>query len=352
MRHHLLPGIVLIFCNPLIAGSQVRPDSLSGIVFNEVTGSPISAALVTLTHMEEGITLSSFQTDESGRFSITVSEGRFWLSAEKPGFASSPPREVHWDQDSESVAGILLHLEPLDQESLSIAVLGRASGRGANVFGRVADLESADPVFGAEVELVVSGVKTLTNRHGMFILRDVPPGDELLRIRHLAYGDQSRNLQLDPGTSYEVNGLISFEPIEIEGITVTATSRDHFRLMDGLQWRMERGISDNYILAQELEARGYPPLADAFRGRAGIRVHGSGLWRRVVFSRCGEPLVFLDGVKVHQPGSGTPMFVLSEVVSMDVEAIEIYKGPATTPPEFSGSDGLCGAIVIWTKRGR
>jgi hypothetical protein len=45
------------------------------------------------------------------------------------------------------------------------------------------------------------------------------------------------------------------------------------------------------------------------------------------------------------------MFVLSEVVSMDVEAIEVYKGPASIPAQFIDSDTQCGVILIWTKRG-
>ena len=64
----------------------------------------------------------------------------------------------------------------------------------------------------------------------------------------------------------------------------------------------------------------------------------------------GEPVIYLDGIRVHRPGSG-PMHVLWDVSSLDLEALEVYKGPASVPPEFSGSDAACGAIVIWTKRG-
>ena len=37
-----------------------------------------------------------------------------------------------------------------------------------------------------------------------------------------------------------------------------------------------------------------------------------------------------------------------------VAAVEVYYGPATVPGEFQSNGGLhaCGAIVIWTKRGR
>ena len=32
-----------------------------------------------------------------------------------------------------------------------------------------------------------------------------------------------------------------------------------------------------------------------------------------------------------------------------IAGVEVYKGPATLPAEFAGSNARCGAIVIWTK---
>ena len=98
-------------------------------------------------------------------------------------------------------------------------------------------------------------------------------------------------------------------------------------------------------------------MASALQEVPGVEVSGSGVRRRITVTRCaspanaGEPVIYLDGIKVHRPGTGSPMYVLWEVTSLDVEAIEVYKGPASVPAEFSGSDAACGAIVIWTRRG-
>jgi hypothetical protein len=35
-----------------------------------------------------------------------------------------------------------------------------------------------------------------------------------------------------------------------------------------------------------------------------------------------------------------------------IQGVEIYRGAAEVPGEFSGTDASCGVIVIWTKRGR
>jgi hypothetical protein len=99
----------------------------------------------------------------------------------------------------------------------------------------------------------------------MFVFEAVPPGEEVLTISHLAYGEQMRALTLEPGTAYRVNGQVSPTPIELEGIAVEATSQHWFRKMDGLKWRMDRGLGGEFILEDELESRGYPPVADALR---------------------------------------------------------------------------------------
>jgi hypothetical protein len=42
---------------------------------------------------------------------------------------------------------------------------------------------------------------------------------------------------------------------------------------------------------------------------------------------------------------------VDDVPMIDVEAIEIYKGPSALPPELNtrlGNPG-CGAVVIWTR---
>jgi hypothetical protein len=335
----------------------VSPDTLSGLVFDEVTGRPVAEASVTLTDVEDGHIVVEAASDEGGRFSVPVSPGRYWLVASRAGFAASPPREVRWDEASESVEGLLLRLRTLDREALAVRASPDPDVEGARLIGRVVDRDSGRPVFDAEVELGASGLRTLTDRNGMFVFQEVPPGTEVLRIRHLAYGEEVKGLVLEEGQAYRVEGKVSMEPIEMEGIEVTATSRPRFRQLDELRWRMERELGGEYILAEELRTRGYPPVAATLRSLPGVDVQKSRFLWRVRVARCaspanrGEPVIYVDGIKVHSPGTGKPQWIWSEIVSMDVEAIEVYKGAATVPPEYAGSDAACGAIVIWTKRG-
>ena len=346
---------------PPLASAQPLPDTISGIAFDEGTGRPVAQAIVTLIQVEGGETLARVRTDEAGRFSIPVGPGHFWLQASHAGFASSPPREVYWERASENLDGLLLNLRTMDREALSVQSEGSVGSEEARVFGRITDQNSGNPVHGAEVEFTVSGLQTTTNRSGMFVFPEVPPGQERLRISHLTYGEQTRTLELESGRAYRVRGVVSPDPIELEGIRVTATSQNWFRRMDGLKWRMDRGTESHYVLAEELETRGYPPVGAALRSVPGIRVRRYGWEWKVVVGRCREvnfwssqsPVVYLDGIKVYSPRVGTSgtMPILSDITSHDIEAIEVYHGAASVPPEYSGSDAQCGAILIWTKRG-
>jgi outer membrane cobalamin receptor len=62
-------------------------------------------------------------------------------------------------------------------------------------------------------------------------------------------------------------------------------------------------------------------------------------------------VLYIDGVQVNQPEEGAALSEMAMVPAIDIQAIEVYRGAGTLPPEFAGPDAMCGAIVIWTKRG-
>jgi hypothetical protein len=352
-------AFVVLLSSP-VHGQEV-PDTLGGLVFDEATGSPLGNAVVSLTDIESGSGGVTVTTDKSGRFAIPVAPGHYWLTATHPGYASSPPREVLWDHESESVDGILLHLRPLDAPAVSVEAEGAASSEDARVFGRVFDEGSGDPVYDAEVLLSRAGLRAATNHHGMFVFPEVPPGDDTLKIRHLGYAEQTILVHLDPASAYRVEGRVSPDPIEVEGIEVHGTSQDWFRRMDGLKWRMDRGSESDYILAEQLEVRNYPPVAEALRSVPGVTVRRYGFDWKVIVSRCRRgdflrspsPVIYLDGIKVYKPDrDGDLQSILSQITTMDIEAIEVYKGGASVPAAYAGSDAQCGVILIWSKRGR
>jgi hypothetical protein len=49
-------------------------------------------------------------------------------------------------------------------------------------------------------------------------------------------------------------------------------------------------------------------------------------------------------------GQRAPGMEIDEIPLNDIEGIELYNGPSTTPAEFWQANGSqCGTIVVWTR---
>jgi hypothetical protein len=112
--------------------------------------------------------------------------------------------------------------------------------------------------------------------------------------------------------------------------------------------------SEHRRLAEMLTSvSGVRPLFSGGAQVATIRRGGGG----IPMNRGERPCymaVWLDGVRIFAPSAlgPTPNSVpdLNKFKVHDLEAVEIYPGPATLPPELSGTGGMCGAIVLWSRR--
>ncbi len=137
--------------------------------------------------------------------------------------------------------------------------------------------------------------------------------------------------------------LAQVEPVEIEGLVVTATPVPvslsalgaHVTLLDG----------------EEMRRAGLTRITDALRSVPGVVVVENGAPGSVasVFMRGGESdyvQVLVDGVQVNQPGGS---FDFSGLSTAGVERVEIVRGPVSA---LHGSDAVAGVIHIITRDGR
>ena len=63
--------------------------------------------------------------------------------------------------------------------------------------------------------------------------------------------------------------------------------------------------------------------------------------------------VLLDGVMLYGSTSPSqrPPDWSRDFRPSDFQAIEVYGSAAEVPPEFGGTSGACGVIVLWSRRG-
>jgi hypothetical protein len=352
---YLLVALALaVVALPAIAGAQ----TLTGIAWDGRKGSPVAGALIRILDVDANeVVPATVRSGSDGRFTVPLPREplEVWVMAEKEGYASSAPWPVSRQPGQNTVAGLLLEMQPLGPPPESLTERGEVDpDRGtARVVGFVIDRENNNPVGTAQVEVVNTTVRTITDPNGMFVLEDIPPGQVAVAVSHLSYATAGRLLRLEPGRSYEMRVGLSPEAIALEGIEVTARSTNWFREMQGLKMRMNANVGGTFVLDTDFERRGYPPVAEMLRGLAGVRLRKAGRFGYDIrFRNCSmAPVVWVDGVQVNEPEEGGGIDVLNFMSGVDVQAVELYRGAATVPPEFSGPDAMCGALVIWTKRG-
>jgi hypothetical protein len=197
-------------------------------------------------------------------------------------------------------------------------------------------------------QLSLSGVRTLSDSAGRFTMAGLPSGGATLLVRRLGFTPLDFKLELAAGRTDSVQLVLTMLPRELAEITSEASDRARARLTDFYRHR-ENG-SGYYYDRKEIEQRRVQRISDLLRRLPGVRVGTDRTGRyvvrmsRSVGGRDCPPDFWIDGIRA-------PSLNVDDLPLVDVEALEIYKGPSGIPPEYLGRLGSpgCGAVVIWTR---
>jgi hypothetical protein len=239
---------------------------------------------------------------------------------------------------------------------LFAAALGAipASPAGAQrVQGNVLSEFTNQPVAGASLFLLTPdgtrvGQGATTSNDGTFTLTAPTPGVYRLYASRPGYRLLfTPAIQLNQNDEIGVTLRMLPDTITLRPITVTASRRPSGRL-GGFYDRAQRHAGGTFITRDQIEQRHPFEISDLLRTVPGVTVvpapFGFGYDVRTT-TGC-RPRFYLDGVAYPLLGGET----IDQVVSPNqVEGIEVYTSPATTPVEFQGPGNACGAIVIWTR---
>lgn len=233
-----------------------------------------------------------------------------------------------------------------------VLALGPASARAqapaarGTVAGIVRDSSGAR-ITGAEITIVGTGQRAHTNAQGEFRLTNVPAGTLRVGVRRLGFIPTVGSVEIGPGEAATMSVIVAPLAQALDAVIVRGERRfeEHGRLA-GFYQRRSRSSGGHYITREQIDRRNPAQVTDLFRSVPGARIYSSTFSNVVRFRgmRC-APLVWLDGF----PATAGE-FDLDALDPYIIEAIEIYLGVATVPPEFRWvrGGGSCGAIVVWT----
>lgn len=250
---------------------------------------------------------------------------------------------------------------------------GEAAGQ-AVVTGQVVDTAGVGLV-GVEV-VVGSRLQVVTGQDGRFRVAGVPAGPQVLLFRLIGYEPQQWDHLFATGDSIGIEVVMGQAAQTLPTITAVSRQPQVSPKMAGYWQRKELGFG-TFIEDSLLRTREHSSLSDVLRRVPGLTLEylrdGGGL--AVLMSRAAStrtrPIgavartpeereagtrcyaqVYLDGIRIYAPGRLTGDkrgFSIDQFKVSEVQAIEIYKGSATTPAQFNTTGSACGTIVLWTR---
>ena len=238
---------------------------------------------------------------------------------------------------------------------------GAAAQKKAVIMGIVADTTKA-PLVDAQVTAVKAKVTIRTDQRGIFILDQLPPGEELFWVRRIGYRPETFDVTLVVGDTVKVGIILAAAPLVLPELSVEAEGRVYTGKLTGFAQRMlhSGAARSSFLTRGDIEKQFPAQFIDMLVG-AGMRRTRDRRGKdtltcpRGVTSPSRAPRVayYLDGALIADGGSmgAVDPIMIESIIRMEpalIEAVEVYRSTAARPAEFNASGASC-VVVIWTR---
>lgn len=209
--------------------------------------------------------------------------------------------------------------------------------------GIVADSTGA-PIANADVGIALLRRLTRTDDSGRFAFANLAADSVELSVRRIGYKAVKQHIS--------VTGDARITLVRSAAVLDAVDVRTQ-RLREGIEGFYRRTVTGmgTYVTRDDIANHHTIRTSDVLRSTPGIRFVrvAGGLGIRfnssAIVRRDCTPMIWLDGQRA-------PGLEIDDVPASDVEGIELYSGPSTTPLQFSqySSASTCGTIVVWTRQ--
>ena len=218
-----------------------------------------------------------------------------------------------------------------------------AQGRLAGLIGEIFDEDTNEAM--VDVLIFVDSLRhdIAVSSQGRFVVTQLSVGPHRIEIRAVGYRPHVVEVTLAEGQVLERQFAMIFTGDRLPELTVEARNSKLLPRFADFERRRHNGLGA-YITREEIKAKGYMNMGDALRTVQGVKVDCGVVECLIHMSRSAAgcyPTFYVDGRLARSFAESTPI--------SDVQGIEVYRGAAEMPGEFSGAGAMCGVIVIWTR---
>jgi hypothetical protein len=216
----------------------------------------------------------------------------------------------------------------------------------------------------AQARVSAGRARTLTDSLGHFSLTSVPAAPFRLRVERGGYA----TLDSTVAASGALVLTLTPRPEALPSVQGTAPGGGYVSpRMEGFEFRRtHHNGSGRFITRADLERDQYSTLANVLRRLPGAMVvHGGAAMEDYLatgqspgphaLSHPPAPCyaqIFVNGVQVYGMDRGDSPPNLNEFSLNELEAVEYYAQPASTPAEFRTMNADCGTLILWTRFAR
>lgn len=210
------------------------------------------------------------------------------------------------------------------------------------------------PIHTAEATIVGSGIRVVTGENGRFRFQKVPTGQYIVVVRRIGYAPTSTVIQVKDADTLRLTYTLARSIVAMDTVRVNAT-RVSLRMLE-FEARARTGMGQ-FMNQATIDRRPALQTFDLLRQFRGIDVSrntsGAFAGTFALSKREGSALTGGCAMQVLLDGIIMPRNFDIELLPppKQLAGIEVYEGPATIPPQFSGADRRCGLIAVWTRDG-
>jgi len=212
-----------------------------------------------------------------------------------------------------------------------LAVAATSSVRAQTMDGTVKDAANGTPLPFASIVLMQPGssdifVGSSTDDDGRYRMENVPSGRYTLVATYVGYRPERFEFVLAEGAARTLNILMESEATVLEPVVVTSSGQQE-KMLDAV-------ASMSVLTSEEIEGDVVPSAVDALRNTPGIDIARTGIDRREIVVRgfsntfSGAAYVLTDYRQSAIPSLGVNAFNMMPISSIDLERVEVLRGPA------------------------
>jgi hypothetical protein len=221
--------------------------------------------------------------------------------------------------------------------------------------GRVVEAVTETAIPGATLTLIDSEGNTVSSviagTEGVFILRAPPAAGYTVTVDHIGYTRFTHGpVQLDDEGVTDLVMRLTVEVIPLNPLNVEVEAR--VRKLERVGFYDRKRLGQGTFIEYAQIGPHARTAADVLRRVPGLRLVIQGYFTDVQARGAGScrPGMYIDGAFVSGPRRSVSSFNLEDLPAGDIEAIEVYPGAASVPPQYTGGNSPCGLILFWTAK--